>query len=108
MILEKEIMSTEYPTDNELDILLQKNEYFETIESKMSRKELKTTVLYLRIYFDKLELEEINEIPKINILDLISSHGGTLDLFLGMSFISFFEIFDLIYHLSVRFFKYIF
>lgn len=85
-----------------MDKLLERNGYLKSIEQNMTKKELKSTIVYLRIYFDILEYEHINEIPKVNIIDLISNMGGTLGLFLGMSFLSFFEIFDLIYHLIAR------
>ena len=92
-------MTSLYPTENELNKLLKKNEYFERMAKRMTRKELESTVVYLRIYFDRLELEKMDEIPKITIIDLVSSIGGTVGLFLGMSFMSFFEIFDLLSYL---------
>jgi hypothetical protein len=51
----------------------------------------------IRIYYDKASYTRINEIPKIEIVDLIANIGGNLGLFLGVSFLSFAEIFELIF-----------
>jgi hypothetical protein len=50
----------------------------------------------LRMYYDKASYTSINEIRKIEIVDLIANIGGNLGLFLGVSFLSFAEIFELI------------
>lgn len=42
-----------------------------------------------------LSLLEITQIPKTSMIDLISNIGGTLGLFVGMTFLSFVEILDL-------------
>ena len=51
---------------------------------------------YINIYYDLLEYTEIVEVEKTSLIDLFSSIGGTLGLFLGMSFLSIIEIFELI------------
>ena len=38
----------------------------------------------------------VEEVPNIDLLTLISNVGGTLGLFLGMSFLSFLEILELL------------
>ena len=97
IIIEKDIVSSVYPTDNELNKLLEKNNYLESMMHKMDRNELKSAILHLQINFDRLEFEQITEIPKVNLIDLISSIGGTLGLFLGMSFLSILEVTDLFF-----------
>ena len=47
------------------------------------------------VYFDSLDYTLIDQIPKMNKLDLISNIGGNLDLFIGVSFLSFAEIIEL-------------
>jgi hypothetical protein len=53
--------------------------------------------MFLKIYHNKASYTSINEIPKIEIVDLIANIGGNLGLFLGVSFLSFAEIFELIF-----------
>ena len=43
--------------------------------------------------------------PKILLTDLVSNIGGTLGLFLGISFLSFIELFELIIEILFIFFK---
>jgi hypothetical protein len=47
------------------------------------------------VYFDSLDYTLIDQIPKMNKLDLISNIGGNLGLFIGVSFLSFAEIIEL-------------
>lgn len=53
----------------------------------------------MRVYFDDLNYKITYQIPKMYLFDLVSSIGGTMGLCLGMSFLSFFELIDLIYHM---------
>ena len=48
------------------------------------------------VYFDSLDYTLIDQMPKMNMLDLISNIGGNLGLFIGVSFLSFAEIIELI------------
>ncbi len=57
--------------------------------------------LMLNVYYDDLVYTSIEEAPKMELVDLISASGGTLGLFIGSSFLSFFELFDLFYQLFV-------
>ena len=43
----------------------------------------------------------IEEIEKTSFLDLVSGIGGTLGLFIGMSFLSFFELFDVLIETAI-------
>ena len=49
----------------------------------------------LLIYFRSLNYLLISQQPKIQPFDLISDVGGILCLFIGMSFVSFFEIIEI-------------
>ena len=57
----------------------------------------KYTKLSLNIYYDTWSYTKIEETPKTDIVDLIANIGGTLGLFIGMSILSFGEIFELIF-----------
>jgi len=56
------------------------------------------------IYFDELKYELHQEIPKTELFDLISNIGGILGLFIGCSFVTFFELCELI--LEIIFFSF--
>lgn len=43
-----------------------------------------------------MKYTSIEELEKMSFVDLVSAVGGTLGLFIGMSFLSFFEILDVI------------
>jgi hypothetical protein len=63
------------------------------------------SVLSLNVYYDKLLFTQISKDAKIEIVDLVSGIGGLLGLFLGMSFLSFAEIIEIIIETSVITFK---
>lgn len=50
----------------------------------------------LRVYFRSLKHTLIKQYPKLLIFDLISNIGGTLGLFIGVSFVSLFEITEIV------------
>ena len=47
---------------------------------------------YLRIFYEELKYTRYSEIPKTEPFDFISSIGGILGLFIGCSFVTFFEL----------------
>ena len=50
----------------------------------------------INIFFESLDVEEVKESPQFaTIWDLLNSLGGALSLFLGVSLISIFEIFEI-------------
>ena len=48
--------------------------------------------LQLKVYYGSLEVTKVEESPKYDLKNLVSGLGGALSLFLGGSFIMFFEI----------------
>lgn len=56
----------------------------------------KSDVFKFNIFFNALEYTYHSQIPKTSLIDLISSIGGTLGLFMGLSLLSFIEFFDLL------------
>ncbi len=80
------------------------------ITSKFSNETLtyesiKQSVLSLNIYYDQLAFTQISKEAKFEIVDLISAFGGLLGLFLGMSFLSFVEIVEIILETFVILFE---
>lgn len=70
-------------------------------DSDVTYEEIKRSVLSLVVYYDDLTYTSYSEVEKTSIIDLVSNIGGTLGLFLGMSFLSFVEIFDLLFQICL-------
>lgn len=64
--------------------------------SELSYDELKHYFLGVNVYYADMQYVTISEVEKTSFIDLVSGVGGTLGLFLGMSFMSFFEIVDVL------------
>ena len=58
----------------------------------------------LNNYYDSWSYTKIDEIAKFELIDLIPNIGGTLGLFIGVSILSFTEIFELIFIITASFF----
>ena len=101
-----------YPTPNRFTSLISKdvkpinmfkqNNY----SNDVMYTEFRRSTIALNIFYDDLKYTEITEEIKTSLADLVSSLGGTLGLFLGMSFLSlveFIEMFlEIIYVITVR------
>lgn len=59
-------------------------------------RELEKSVARVNIFYDKLGYELITEIATMTFLDLLANTGGMLGLFMGMSLLSFIELFEMI------------
>ena len=53
--------------------------------------------LKIKAYYKELKYILISQEPKMDIIDLIANIGGLFGLFLGASFLSFIEIFELLF-----------
>lgn len=62
--------------------------------SNMTLEELRANLLAINIFYSELSYRKFYEIKKMDVIDLVSNVGGTLGLFLGMSFLSFVEVID--------------
>jgi hypothetical protein len=69
--------------------------------SEMSWEKFRRLHLGLDIFFPVKQYTEISETPKITFVDLVSSIGGALGVFLGLSVFSFIEIFEIIFHVLI-------
>ena len=59
----------------------------------------------ITVYYEDLQLSILRQQPKIEAFDFISSVGGLFSLFLGMSLLSFLEIFEIFYELFKTIFR---
>jgi amiloride-sensitive sodium channel subunit alpha/amiloride-sensitive sodium channel subunit gamma len=93
--------SSDFPTE----------EYFDSFKLNSSSKEIylngeyvsfeayRKSFIGLNIYYPYLKYTEIVEVEKYSLIDLLSNIGGTLGLFLGISFLSFVEIFEILFEI---------
>ena len=67
-------------------------------ESKFDTfEETQRNFFSLVVYYEELKYTLITENPSMTIVDLVSNVGGILGVFTGISFLSFIEIFELIF-----------
>ena len=59
-------------------------------------EDLKNSVAMMSVYYEDLKYTRVSQIPKMTFIDLLANIGGTLGLFIGVSFLSFAEIFEAI------------
>lgn len=91
--------SDEYPTRNYFKQLVAfRPNYFESAFNrsvdKISYEMVKKSFASLQIRYDKLSIRENSEQPAVPSMNLISNLGGLLGVFVGLSFLSFMEIFE--------------
>jgi hypothetical protein len=69
----------------------------------------KTAASYAKvnIYYEDLRYSTTTETPQILWTDLISNLGGTVGLYIGFSFLTLGEIFEIIFNISFIFITYI-
>jgi hypothetical protein len=69
------------------------------LKEEENLKNFKKNILSLSIYYDLMEYKSITEVAVFSQYDLLSMFGGTLGLFLGFSFFSFFELMNVLIEL---------
>ena len=83
----------EYPSEQYGNFLLRLNKI--KANNITSFDQLKRNVLSLNIYYDDLQYMIVEELPSTDLLTLVSAIGGTMGLFLGMSFLSILELVEI-------------
>ena len=71
-----------------------------------SYSDLKSSFLKLNINYQNLQYTLIEESQKTTWIDLVANIGGTLGLFLGLSFLSFVEFFEILFETILYFYKF--
>ena len=66
---------------------------------------LNMNITRVKIYLSSLKYTMISQEPKTQIIDLISNIGGTFGLLIGFSFVTFFEIFELLIEIFIKTFE---
>jgi len=88
----------EYPTKSYANNLLNESKIisrFTKSKDKITHDDLKSRLISVNIFYNDLNHLVISEEVKMSIISLISYIGGTLSLFLGMSFLSFIEFVEI-------------
>ena len=57
----------------------------------------------MKIFYANLKYTSITQEPKMELIDLVSGIGGTLSLLIGLNFVTFFEIIELIIEIIINF-----
>ena len=73
---------------------------YERIKKIKSYSDARNYYLSFNIYYSDLSYAYIEESPYWDLFLLLSNIGGNLGLFVGMSFLSFVEIFELLFQLA--------
>jgi amiloride-sensitive sodium channel subunit alpha len=68
-------------------------------------EELNMNIASVRVYFKNLKYTSVKTEPKTQTFTLISNIGGLFGVFLGISFLSFVEIFEILFEILIIFFS---
>ena len=71
----------------------------------LTYEDLKKSYFSITVFYPELKYTLIEQKPKSEMADLVSSIGGLLGLFVGVSFLSFIEIFELIFEILFLLFE---
>ena len=93
------VSSAEFPTKNYAQYLLNHNiikkRFLNVNKSLIVFDDLKQSIARVQIFYNELIETLIEESPKMSAADLVSNIGGTFGLFLGLSFASLIELFEI-------------
>jgi hypothetical protein len=99
---------SDFPTQRNLELnyknsfYVKKNFLKEGIQPEnITNEMLKSKIAKVKILFNDLSYTVVSESEKFNFVDLASSVGGTLGLFLGISILSFIELFELFLNIVI-------
>jgi hypothetical protein len=93
------VSSSDYPSRAYADLLVnhstQLSRFFPN-KSTTTYDLLREHLLAVNVYYTDMQYTSIEEVEKLEFIDLVAGIGGTMGLFLGVSFLSFFEIIDVV------------
>ena len=76
------------------------DEYIEEKKSKVLDMDyIKEHFLQVNVYFDELSYMEINDQPASDFVNSLATIGGALNLWIGVTFMTLVELFELLYNL---------
>ncbi len=87
---------SQFPTIKYTKYLMSNLVIKKRLSDTTSYEEIAERVARVLIFYDKLRVTKVIENIKVQPFDLVSNLGGTLGLFLGLSFLSLIEIFEIL------------
>ena len=85
-----------YPATGIIGNKTKEENYFEKYKTY---EELNQNLIIIYVYYKELKYTLINQQPKTETFDFISKIGGIFGLFLGISFMSFIEILEILFEI---------
>ncbi|RNA01929.1 amiloride-sensitive sodium channel subunit gamma [Brachionus plicatilis] len=99
------ISQANFPTPFYSQLMIENHKYYPNQARNFSSYEMvKKSVVAVNVYHDDISLTLVQETPAMNINQLISNIGGILGICVGMSILSFVEIFDILLKLAIYIF----
>jgi amiloride-sensitive sodium channel subunit alpha/amiloride-sensitive sodium channel subunit gamma len=89
------VSSSKYPNDNYFEILKNNENLQRGVFKSGNWSHIKNSILKVNINYESLSYKYIKENAVMSVIDLLAYIGGQMGLFLGISFLSFVEIFEI-------------
>ena len=83
------VSSSNFPTTNLYDLV-------KKTLGNMTYEQLKEKAIGINVYYSSLSYTSLSESPQTSVIDLFSNIGGTLGLYIGISFLSLVEIVEIV------------
>ena len=88
------VSHSDFPNPKYAEFLKNKTILHSYNSSNINDDIFKRSIVGITIFYDNLRYTMVNQIPKMNFFDLLAYIGGQFGLFLGISILSFVEIFE--------------
>ena len=103
-----EFLSTVFPSEIYAKVKLMNNPKIKSkypSDHNITLEDLRSSMVGFNVYFNNFQYTQIKQLPKKEIVDIIAGFGGTLGLFVGLSFLSFVEFIQIIYEIFAIYFE---
>ena len=94
---------SDFPSDSYADWLLSDSKIVTRLQNLYGASSvdlIKKSMVWITVYFDETKYTLISELPSQTAVDLMGSIGGTLGLYIGISFLSFIELVEIILQIA--------
>ena len=90
---------SKFPSDEYTNLFLNNSKIkaFFPSNYNITTKDIQDNLIHFKVFNRDSKFTQITQIPNTNLFEFISNIGGIFGLFLGISFLSFVEIFELIF-----------
>ena len=103
------ISTSDFPSESMASIMLNDANLLKGLvylNKSKTIESIKSTFTYVNIFFDYTGYTLVTESPTQELVDLLSSVGGTMGLYIGISFLSFVEAVELVLLLFIKCFTF--